>query len=118
MWPSRDIRMNSDGENEFVVFAIEIIEVIPPDVFHITRVDKSVAVWCLFDEHHRRQVVDVPVRWNFNKSSLWSMLQWLHPGLCLLGIVNLCPAVARAQIVCLTVLMAHAVIVLDAIIQK
>lgn len=46
------------------------------------------------------------------------MLQRLHPSLRLLAIVDVRPTVASAQIVCLAVLMTHAVIVLDTIVQK
>lgn len=46
------------------------------------------------------------------------MFQGLHPSLGLLLVVDLGPAVARAQVICLAVLVAHAMVVFDAIVEE
>lgn len=66
MWSPRHIRMNGNGKDELVVLAVEIVEMVPPDILHISRVDEPVTVWRFLDEHHRRQVINVPVRGNLN----------------------------------------------------
>lgn len=46
------------------------------------------------------------------------MLKGLHPSLSFLFIIDLSPAVAGSEVVSLTVLVAHAVIVLDAVVEE
>ena len=46
------------------------------------------------------------------------MFKRLHPLLCLLLVVDVGPGVARSQVVGLTVLVAHTVVVFDAIIEE
>lgn len=113
-----DVGMDRDGEDELIVLAIEVVEMIAPNVLHIARVDESMAIGCLFDEHHWWQIVDVPVGRNFHKSRLWAMFQGLHPSFGLLLVVDFGPAVAGAKIICLAVFVAHAMVVLDAVIEK
>ncbi len=44
--------MDGDGEDELVVFSVHVVEVVPPDVFDVARIDESMTVWSFFDEHH------------------------------------------------------------------
>lgn len=46
------------------------------------------------------------------------MLKGLHPCLSFLLVIDLSPAVAGPEVVSLTVLVAHAVIVLDAVVEE
>lgn len=59
--------------------------------------------------------IKIPVRWNFDQSSILTCDKWLHPLFCFLLIVNLRPGVTRPEIVWLTVVVAHTVVVLDAV---
>jgi hypothetical protein len=44
-------------EDELIILPIEVIKMIPPEVFYVTRVDKAMAVWSGLDKHHWRQVL-------------------------------------------------------------
>ena len=62
MRSARDIGMNCDGKDTNLIWvvrhvSVEVIEVISPKVFDISRVDPSMAVGRIFDEHHWRQAV-------------------------------------------------------------
>lgn len=46
------------------------------------------------------------------------MLKGLHPSLSFLLVIDLSPAVAGSEVVSLTVLVTHAVIVLDAVVEE
>lgn len=65
------------------------------------------------DEHHRRQVINVPIPRDFYKSSILAADQRLHPSLRLLAIVDLGPSVACPKPVHLAVMMGHRVVVFD-----
>lgn len=41
------------------VFAVEVVKVVSPQIFDITRVDPAVAVGGVFDEHHRGKAITV-----------------------------------------------------------
>lgn len=41
------------------VFAVEVVKVISPQIFNISRVDPAVAVGGVFDEHHGRKTIKV-----------------------------------------------------------
>lgn len=45
------IRMDRDREDEIIVFPIEIVKMISPDILDIAWVDEPVAVRSCFDEH-------------------------------------------------------------------
>lgn len=107
--------MNRDWEDEFIVLAVEVVEMVSPDVFHVSSINKPVAVGRRFDEHHRRKVVYVPISRNLDEASLLSLDKWLHPFLRLLGVVDLRPSVSSAKVVCLTIVVTQTVIVFDAI---
>jgi hypothetical protein len=61
MRPARNVWMASDREDADLArirvvrkLPVEIIEVIPPNVFNISRIYPSMAVGTVLDEHHRR----------------------------------------------------------------
>ena len=47
---SANVGVDGDGEAEFVVFSIEIVEMISPQVLNVARVDPAMRVWRLLDE--------------------------------------------------------------------
>ena len=65
-----------------------------------------------------RTYVKIPVCWDFNQTSLLTCNEWLHPVLGLLLVVNLGPGISGSQIVRLAVVVAHAVIVLNAVREQ
>lgn len=110
--------MYCDGEDELVVFAVKVVEVVSPDILDVPRVYEAVAVGRRFDEHHGWQIVQVPICWNLHKSCVLAFYEGLHPFFCLLLIVDLRPSVARPEIVGLAVVMAHAVVIFDAVVEE
>lgn len=118
MRSARYIWMNCHWENKLVVLAIKVVEMIAPDVLDVPSVYITMAVRCFLDEHHRRQVVQIPVRWNLDQTCVSPHIKGFHPRLGILRIVNLGPRCSHGQVVGLTVVMAHATVVLNSIVQK
>jgi hypothetical protein len=65
MRPARHIWMASDREDADLAgirvvrkLPVEIVEVIPPNIFDIPRIHPSMTVGTVLDEHHRGEVVD------------------------------------------------------------
>lgn len=54
MRPSRNIWMDSNREDKLIILAVEVIEMVAPDILHVPRVDKAMAIRRVLDEHHRR----------------------------------------------------------------
>ncbi len=48
---SGHVRVDGDGEAEIVVFAVEVVEVVAPEVFDRFRVNPALRVGGFFDEH-------------------------------------------------------------------
>ena len=71
-----------------------------------------------FDEHHRRQIVDVPVGGDIDEIDFLAMLEGFHPFVGLLGIVDQRPAVADAGIKRLEIAIALAVIIFEAMLLQ
>lgn len=118
MRPPRNIRMNRNRENELIILAVKVIKVIAPDILNISRIHEPMTIGGLFNEHHRRQVIEVPVSGDLDEPGILAANQRLHPGLGLLLVVNLGPGIAGAQVVRLAIFMAHAVVIFDAVVQK
>ena len=100
------------------VFAVDPVELVAPHFFQVTRVDETVAVGGFFDEHHRRQVVEVPVGRDLYQVSFFAAHQRFHPGVGVLAVVDLGPGVALAHVVGVEVVVHQAVVVLDAFFQQ
>jgi hypothetical protein len=78
----RNVRMNGHREDKLIIFPIEVIEVIlfcrnqqkatlstessthPPQIFHNLTVNPAMAVRNSFHKHHRRQIIQIPIRWD------------------------------------------------------
>ena len=41
MWVTADIGMNSDWKAEIVIFPVEVIEMVPPQILHIPRINPA-----------------------------------------------------------------------------
>jgi hypothetical protein len=113
-----NIRVHGNGKDEFVIFAVAVIELITPKVLDISRVHKAVAVGRILDEHHGWQVIEVPTGRDLYKSSLLALDERLHPLFGRLFVVNLGPRIASPEIVGLAVVVAHAVVILDTVIEE
>lgn len=50
----RNIRVDSNGEDKLIILAVEVVKMVTPDIFHVARVDITMAVGRVLDEHHRR----------------------------------------------------------------
>lgn len=118
MRPAGDIRMDGNREDELVVLAIEIVKVVSPDILDIAGIHEPMAVGSRLDEHHRRQVVNVPVGWDFHQTRVVAFNHGLHPFVGLLGVVDFGPAVPGAQVIGLAVFVAHAVVVFNAVVEQ
>lgn len=118
MRSTRNIRMDRQRKNKLVMLAVKVIKVVTPNVFHVAGVDEAVAVGRLLDEHHGRQVVEVPICRDLDQARVNACLEGLHPFAGLLGVVDFRPGRAHGEIVGLAVVMAHAAVVLDAVVQK
>ena len=144
MRTARHVRVDGHWKDELVIFSVKVVEMILwqplagnfqgecaktkkerkrerrretnlPDIFNISRVDPSMAVRGLLDEHHGRQVIDVPVPRNLHQARILAPDQRLHPSLRLLRIVDLSPRVSHAQPIHLTVMVRHGMVVFDSI---
>ena len=113
-----DVGVDGDGEDELVVLAVAVVELVAPDVLDVAGVDEAVAVGRRLDEHHRRQVVQVPARGDLHQPGLLPLRQRLHPRLRPLPVVDAVPRVPDPQVVRLAVVVAHAVVVFDAVVQQ
>lgn len=110
--------MNGNRENKLIILPIEIIKMIPPNILNIPRIHKPMAIRRALDEHHRRQIVNVPVRRDLHETRLLAVDHGLHPLVRFFGVVDFGPCVARAQVVGLAVFVGHAVVVFDAVVEE
>lgn len=53
MRPSRNIRVDSNREDKLIILAVEVVEMVAPDILYVSRVHKAMAVRRVLDEHHR-----------------------------------------------------------------
>ena len=51
MWVAGHVRVHGDGEDEVVVFAVEVVEVVAPELLDRLGVDPAVGLVGAFDEH-------------------------------------------------------------------
>lgn len=114
----RNIRMDCNRKDKLIVLAIEIVEMISPDILNIPCIHEPMAVRRCFDEHHGRQVIDVPIGWDFHQTRLVTFNHRFHPLVCLFGVVDFGPAVSSPEVVCLTVFVAHAVIIFNTVVEQ
>ena len=104
MRPARHIWMASDRKDADLAgirvvrkLPVEIIEVVPPNIFDIPRIYPAVAVGTVLDEHHRREIIDIPASRDLDKAGLLASDQRLHPSFGFLRVVDFCPGITSPQ---------------------
>lgn len=65
MWMPANIRMDRHWEAEIIIIPVEEIKMVPPKILNVLRIDPAMGVWCLLNEHHGR-----------NWMNLWSALPY------------------------------------------
>src|SRR5207248_1333994 len=65
-----------DGQlvHRVVVVPVDPVKLIAPQLFDVARIDKAVAVRRLLDEHHGRQIVEIPAGRDLDQINLLSSL--------------------------------------------
>src|SRR3954451_8139422 len=79
LWAAGDVGVEGDGEDGVVHLPIDPVELVLPQLLDVLRADEAVAVGAGLDEHHRRQVVEVPRRRDLNEVGLLAPDERLHP---------------------------------------
>ena len=115
---ARHIGVDGKGEDGIIHLAVHPIELVAPHFFDVTRVDEPVRVRGLFHEHHRRQIVDIPVGCDIDEVDFLAVLQGMHPFLGGLGIIYRVPAVAHFGIEGLEITVALAVVIGEAVLEQ
>ena len=77
--PAAHVGVDRHGEDRVVVLAVDPVERVHPDLLELPRVDEAVAVRRGLDEHHRREVVEVPARRDLDQVGLLAAHERLHP---------------------------------------
>ena len=102
--------MYRHGETKVLLLAVEVVEVVSPQVLHVARVHPPVAVGRFLNEHHRREVVQVPVRGDFYKARLRTGFEGVHPVGRVFTVVDGGDGVAGSEVVGVTVLVGEGVV--------
>jgi hypothetical protein len=102
MRPSTHIRMDRHWEHKLIILAVEVVEVVAPDGL---------------DEHHGGEVVEIPVCGDLDHTGGLAVRERFHPRVGRLGVVDLGPGVAGAEVVGLAVVVVEAVVVFDAVAE-
>jgi hypothetical protein len=84
----------------------------------VAGIDEAVAVRAALDEHHRREVVEVPARGDLDQIGLVPAHQWLHPLRGRLVVVDRRPGITDPHVVRLEVAVHQRVVVLDAALDE
>ena len=116
--PAAHVGVDRHRVDGVVVLAVDPVELVEPELLDVARVDEAVAVRRRLDEHHRRQVVQVPAGRDLDQVGLLAALERHHPLLGLLRVVDLRPRVADADVVGLEVLVHERVVVLDPALEQ
>lgn len=103
--PTADIGVHSHGENRIVEFPVYPIKLVQPKLFYIAGTDEPMAVRCFLDEHHGRQVVEIPTYGYLYKCGGLPPLERFHPAFSGLGEVYLVPSVPDADVVGLEIVV-------------
>jgi len=111
---SREIGVEIDGEYGMVQLPVDPVELVAPHLFQLSWVDPAMTVGVGLDEHHRRQVIEVPVRRNLDQIGLLAADQRLHPVLGIRGIIDFGPGLTHTDPVDGEVVVHQRVVVPDA----
>ena len=110
MWMPTDVRMYGDWKAKVIVLAIEIVKMVAPQIFDVLRVHPTMRVRSFLDEHHRREVIKVPISGYLDKTGVQTLFEWFHPVGGVLAVVYGRPGVSSPQVIGKTVVMRQAVI--------
>ena len=110
LWVTADVGMDGHRKAKVVVFSVEIIKVVTPQIFHVARIDPSVAVGHFLDEHHWRKIIQIPIGRNFNEPGRWPPFQRFHPGRRVFVIVYWNHFITSTEIVREAIMMGKAMI--------
>ena len=90
---SANIRMNRHGIAKVIVLTVKVIEVVPPEILDVFRINPAVRVGRFLDEHHGRQVIEIPVCRDLDKASIRTLFERLHPSFGVFAVVDFTPLV-------------------------
>ena len=118
LWAPADVRMDRDREHRVFVLAVDVVELVAPELLELPWVHEPVAVGRGLDEHHRRQVVEVPAARDLDQVCLVALLERLHPRVRGLSVVDRRPAVTHPDVVRVKVVVHQAVVVRDPMVEQ
>ena len=104
------VRVNSHREAKIVVLAVEIIKVVSPQLLDVFGIHPSVTVGRFFDEHHRWQVVEVPIGWDLDQTGMRAGNEGFHPVRRVFAVIDWGPGVAGAEPIGEAVVVGKAVV--------
>src|SRR5437588_8996284 len=110
--------MDRHCENRVLTLAVNPVELVSPESLHLPRTDEPMTVRKAFDEHHRGQVVEVPVGWDLDQIDGAAELQRPHPCFSRATEVDLRPGFVDANVVRLEVTMHLAVVVNESMLAQ
>src|SRR5262249_12865097 len=84
----------------------------------VSWTDETVAVWGLFYEQHRRQIIEIPTRRDLDKISFLASYERLHPGIWMFAIIDFGPLISNPDIIGMKIIVHKTVIVFDSSFQK
>ena len=113
-----DVGVNRHGEHGVVELSVDPVELIAPHLFDVARVHKAMTIRRFFDEHHRRQIIEIPVGGDLDEVRLFPTHQRSHPLRRRPRVVDFRPAIANTDIVRMEVVMHEAVVVAKAMFQQ
>src|SRR5215211_698741 len=116
--PAAHIRVDGQAVRRVVHLPVDPVELVAPQLLDVVRVDEAVAVRRALDEHHRRQVVEVPVAPDLDEVYFLAAHERLHPLLGRLGVVDLGPRVAHPRVVRGEVAVLETVVVLVVVLEE
>ena len=116
--PAAYIRVNGNWEHRLVVLPIDVVKLVAPHLFNVPGIYKSVTVGRFLNEHHRRQIVQIPGGGNLDQVSFMSPDQAPHPGIGWLREVDFGPVVPDSDAVAFKVPMHQAVVILDSMLDQ
>src|SRR5438552_3362372 len=97
------VRMDRYRENGVVVFVVDPVELVQPDLLEIARIDKSVTVWRSLVKNEGGPIFEEPARRHLDEIRLPAVDERFHPRLRRLGEVNPRPCVTPANVVAMEV---------------
>src|SRR5215467_8653521 len=118
LWAAADVRVDREGEYGVVHFAVYPVKLVTPHLLEMPGIHEPVTVGRVLDEHHRRQVVEIPVGPNFNQVDGGSPDERFHPVIGFLGVVDTRPRIAHPRVEGEKVVVGLAVVVREAVCQQ